>query len=53
MKKVASIFAVVMMSVGLFTSCEDDSNVAENDALYEVQDTVANDGDSKHLTERE
>lgn len=53
MKKLASIFAVVMMSVGLFASCEDDSNVAENDALYEVQDQTATDGDSKYYTGRE
>ena len=53
MKKVASIFAVVMMSVGLFTSCEDDTNVADNDALYELQDKNAGDGEYNEPTERE
>ncbi len=37
MKKVVSIFAVVFMSVGLFSSCESETNVDDNDALYDVQ----------------
>lgn len=34
MKKVLSVLAVVVMSVGLF-SCEADSSVEETQALYE------------------
>ncbi|WP_373517987.1 hypothetical protein [Pricia sp.] len=37
MKKVVSIFAVLVMSVGLFTSCESETNVEDNDALYDVE----------------
>lgn len=50
MKKAVSIFAVLVMNVGLFSSCESDTNVADNDALYEVQatDRAYNEG-----TERE
>ena len=54
MKKVASIFAVTVMTLGLFTSCEADSNVAENDALYEM-DTEAGgrDGEIHRITGRQ
>jgi len=34
MKKVASVLAVVVLSIGLF-SCEADNNAAENDTLFE------------------
>ncbi len=37
MKKAVSIFAVMVMSVGLFSSCESETNVDDNDALYDVQ----------------
>ena len=35
MKKVLSVFAVLVMSVGLF-SCEAESSVEETQALYEI-----------------
>ena len=41
MKKVASILAVVILSVGMF-SCEADNNAAETDNLY---DTIATEGE--------
>lgn len=44
MKKVASIFAVVVMAVGMF-SCQPESSVEETQALYDIQDTSANDED--------
>lgn len=37
MKKAASIFAVLLMSVGLFASCESETSVEDSDALYDVQ----------------
>ncbi len=37
MKKAVSIFAVVLMSVGLFSSCESKTSVDDTDALYDVQ----------------
>ncbi|MGB6150958.1 MAG: hypothetical protein WBG48_03110 [Pricia sp.] len=52
MKKVASIFAVVVMSVGLFTSCESETNVEESDALYDVEVNAATDGDMLRTTRR-
>ena len=42
MKKVVSIFAVLVMSVGLF-SCENDNSLAEDQALYENLEVQAND----------
>ena len=53
MKKVVSIFAVVVMSVGLFTSCESETNVDDSDALYEVDVMYASDGDRTRTTMRE
>lgn len=45
MKKAASIIAVMVMSLGLF-SCEADTPVEETDAFYEtLNDADANDGD--------
>ena len=44
MKKVASIFAVVVMAVGMF-SCQPESSVEETQALYDVQDINASDDD--------
>jgi len=52
MKKVVSIFAVVVMSVGLFSSCESETNVADNDALYDVQ-VQSTDRAYNESTERE
>ena len=45
MKKVASILAVVVMAIGMF-SCQPESSVEETQALYDIQDTNANDNDS-------
>lgn len=53
MKKVVSIFAVVVMSVGLFTSCESETNVDDSDALYEVEVVASTDGDSLRTAGRE
>lgn len=53
MKKVTSIFAVLVMSVGLFTSCESETNVTENDALYDVQVEASTDGDLHRTTSRQ
>ena len=33
MKKVVSIFAVVVMSVALFTSCESETSVDDSDCI--------------------
>lgn len=44
MKKVVSIFAVMVMSIGLFSSCESDKNLNETDAVYDLQ-VDAGDGD--------
>ncbi|MDT7830670.1 hypothetical protein RQM65_18520 [Pricia sp. S334] len=52
MKKVASIFAVMVMSVGLFASCESETKVDENDALYDVQ-IDATDRAHNETTQRE
>lgn len=52
MKKAVSIFAVVLMSVGLFSSCESETNVADNDALYDVE-VQANDRAYNEGTRRE
>ncbi|WP_339709947.1 hypothetical protein [uncultured Kriegella sp.] len=46
MKKVVSIFAVLVMSFGLF-SCEEDSNAEDTQALYETLDVKAG-GDEEH-----
>ncbi len=43
MKRAVSIFAVMVMTMGLF-SC--DKNSANNDDLYETLDTSANDNDN-------
>ena len=53
MKKLASIFAVVVMSAGLFTSCESETNVDDSDALYEVEVNAAVDGTMLRTTQRE
>ncbi|MBU3027055.1 hypothetical protein Q4603_05325 [Zobellia galactanivorans] len=45
MKKVASIFALLVMSVGLFTSCESETKVDESDALYDLHIDASTDGD--------
>jgi hypothetical protein len=52
MKKAASIFAVLVMSVGLFTSCESETSVDDNDALYDVQVEASTDGDHVETTRR-
>lgn len=51
MKKVASIFAVVVMSIGMF-SCEAESS-AEADAVYDVTVDAPVDGDDIPIDERE
>ena len=42
MKKVLSVIAVVIMSVGMF-SCQPESTVAETDALYDNIDATDDD----------
>jgi len=44
MKKAASILAVVLMTLGMF-SCQPESSVEETQALYDMQDVDANDND--------
>lgn len=44
MRKVASILAVVVMAIGMF-SCQPESSVEETQALYDIQDTNASDDD--------
>ncbi len=46
MKKAVSIFAVLVMSFGLF-SCEEDSSAEDTQALYETLD-VNGGGDDEH-----
>ncbi len=53
MKKVLSVFAVVVMSVGMF-SCEADSSVEETQALYEnLNEIDASDDDQVSNDDRE
>ncbi|WP_394748585.1 hypothetical protein [Spongiimicrobium salis] len=53
LKKLTSIVAVVLLSVGMF-SCSEDNNTAETDALYEnVIDTNSTDGEGSKEVERE
>lgn len=51
MKRVASIFAVAVMTIGLFASCESETSVNDSDALYDMQ-VEATDGDYKTTTGR-
>ncbi len=52
MKKVISILAVIVLSIGLF-SCEAENNIEETEALYENLDTIkANDDDSAESEDR-
>ncbi|MEX0291213.1 MAG: hypothetical protein AB3N14_19075 [Flavobacteriaceae bacterium] len=44
MKKVLSVLAVAVLSIGLF-SCEPETSVAETDALYDTIDIDASDDD--------
>jgi hypothetical protein len=46
MKKAVSIFAVMVMSVGLFTSCESETSIEDSEALYELEVEASRDGDS-------
>ena len=50
MKKVASVFAVVVMSVGMF-SCEAETNLDETEAVYELN-LQAGDGDHTETESR-
>lgn len=45
MKKVLSVIAVVVMSVGMF-SCQPESTVAETDALYKNLDNNLDNADA-------
>ncbi|MEE9363378.1 MAG: hypothetical protein V3U92_12340 [Cellulophaga sp.] len=49
MKKVLSVLAIVVMSLGLF-SCDADNNAEETQALYE---NLATDGNDVDFSERE
>ena len=52
MKKAASILAVVVMSIGMF-SCESESSLEETQALYEnLGDENATDGQSSNTDGR-
>jgi len=44
MKKAVSIFAVLIMTFGMF-SCEAETNLEETDAVYELNIDAAVDGD--------
>jgi len=50
MKKAVSIFAVLVMTIAMFTSCEDDSRVETTDALYDINVDASRD-DEQHETE--
>jgi len=50
MKKVASILAVLVMTIGM-VSCETDNNLEETDALYELN-VDATDGDNNDTERR-
>ncbi|MFD2606692.1 hypothetical protein ACFSSG_14400 [Euzebyella marina] len=52
MKKVASIFAVVVMSIGMF-SCEAENNVQDTDAVYDLNIDASVDGDDIPQDERD
>ncbi|MFK5972703.1 MAG: hypothetical protein QM485_05435 [Flavobacteriaceae bacterium] len=52
MKKAASIFAVVMMCIGMF-SCQPESSVEETQALYDLQDTNSGGDQYNPTDERE
>ncbi|PKA96586.1 hypothetical protein B0O79_0224 [Flavobacteriaceae bacterium MAR_2009_75] len=52
MKKVASIFAVVVMAIGMF-SCEAETNLEETEAVYELNVDAATDGDDVRQDDRE
>ncbi|SHI93501.1 hypothetical protein [Pseudozobellia thermophila] len=52
MKRVASIFAVVVMAIGMF-SCEAETNLEETDAVYELNIDAATDGDDVRPDERD
>ena len=45
MKKVISILAMIVLSIGLF-SCEAENNIEETEALYENIDFSATDDDT-------
>jgi len=44
MKKAVSIFAILIMTIGMF-SCEAETNLEETDAVYELNIDAAVDGD--------
>jgi len=46
MKRVTSILAVVVLTIGLF-SCEAETSTAEEDQLYQNTEIQATDGDEK------
>ena len=52
MKKVASILAVVVMSIGMF-SCEAENNVQDTDAVYDLNIDASVDGDDIPQDERD
>ncbi|WP_209400026.1 hypothetical protein [Pseudozobellia sp. WGM2] len=52
MKKVASIFAVVVMAIGMF-SCEAETNLEETEAVYKLNVDAATDGDDVRQDDRE
>lgn len=52
MKKVASIFAVVVMATGMI-SCEAETNLDDTDAVYELNIDAATDGDDLEPDVRE
>lgn len=51
MRKVVSIFAVVVMTMGLF-SCEAESDVSETEALFETLDQDSSTGKSAGSDDR-
>ena len=53
MKKVVSIFAVALLTAGLFVSCESENNIEDSDALYNVEVEASTDGDHLVVTDRE
>lgn len=52
MKKAVSIFAVLVMTIGMF-SCEAETNLEETDAVYDINVNAATDGEDLRTERRD
>ncbi len=52
MKKVISILAMIVLSIGLF-SCEAENNIEETEALYDIEIVDATDDDEGSVEENQ